>query len=860
MRPLELTIEGLRSFRQPVTIDFADRELVAIIGDTGAGKSSILEALTWALYGNATWTKHASVLIGDGCPHMRVRLLFQADGNRWQVTRALKRRQDGTPGPTNAELVCVDGDRPAADSVRQVNPAVERLLGLDWEAFTRTVVLPQGQFARLLTEGDVDRMRILAQIWRTDELVEARGQADEAHRELDAHLEYLRGRRQGYPADVAGELATSRKAATDAAKAAREVDEAVRQVGRCQQAAEQARLRVSAIRNGATQVRETLAGDVAAEASQVVSTAAALDKQLSALDQRIRKQERRVKGLERPEDDGDPDRETTQSAVMTLDSVATSFRDLADHIRRIDSLRAEAKEKQDEATRLKEEADEAETRRRRADEEVARWQRVDAAATAAHGLHPGDDCPVCARALPDGWEAPDSSGLEVAIEWQHATRGEAQQARDRHREKATEASETVKQAEQEAARLGRKLKATAASVAMLPEPFRPALPQPFTADAVRQDDLTKAILADARAAAVARHKKFVAREAELGTARDELHNLREEHMDLRSRKLNEVTEPATRMRTRLERICERVRGCEEVGVELPLVGPQLGDALEQLAEDALAVAEVAEAAMEAAESAAQEAEDEAAKQEANLARLLAAAKVGSVEALADQHVQLRADATQAGNRLEELERMAPIVAALDRHLAEGATVLGTLTDLKTVLQDGRFIRWLTLRRSRALLAVASTLLDKMTGSRYAFADITDEHDEWRIFDTETGYARSPRTLSGGESFVASLALALAMVEMVTRSGGRLEALFLDEGFGALDPENLDAAIDALELSATRGRMVAVISHVQAVAERLTDVLAVERAPSGSQASWLDSAEREAVAAAEAAASVRNLVI
>jgi exonuclease SbcC len=106
--------------------------------------------------------------------------------------------------------------------------------------------------------------------------------------------------------------------------------------------------------------------------------------------------------------------------------------------------------------------------------------------------------------------------------------------------------------------------------------------------------------------------------------------------------------------------------------------------------------------------------------------------------------------------------------------------------------------------------------------------------------------------------VASLALALGMVEMVARSGGRLDALFLDEGFGALDPENLDAAIDALESSATRGRMVAVITHVQAVAERLTDVLAVDRAPSGSDARWLAPTEREGVTVAAAAAEVTGV--
>ena len=57
MRPLELTIEGLRSFRAPVTIDLRGRDQIAIVGDTGAGKSSIIEAITYALYGQATFLR-----------------------------------------------------------------------------------------------------------------------------------------------------------------------------------------------------------------------------------------------------------------------------------------------------------------------------------------------------------------------------------------------------------------------------------------------------------------------------------------------------------------------------------------------------------------------------------------------------------------------------------------------------------------------------------------------------------------------------------------------------------------------------------------------------------------------------------
>ena len=65
MRPLELTIEGLRSFREPVTLDLRGRDRIAIVGDTGAGKSSVIEAITYALYGQPTFTGLNRELMND---------------------------------------------------------------------------------------------------------------------------------------------------------------------------------------------------------------------------------------------------------------------------------------------------------------------------------------------------------------------------------------------------------------------------------------------------------------------------------------------------------------------------------------------------------------------------------------------------------------------------------------------------------------------------------------------------------------------------------------------------------------------------------------------------------------------------
>jgi Family of unknown function (DUF5954)/Putative exonuclease SbcCD, C subunit len=102
----------------------------------------------------------------------------------------------------------------------------------------------------------------------------------------------------------------------------------------------------------------------------------------------------------------------------------------------------------------------------------------------------------------------------------------------------------------------------------------------------------------------------------------------------------------------------------------------------------------------------------------------------------------------------------------------------------------------------------------------------------------SGATRSPRTLSGGETFLASLALALALVELHSRTGARLGALFLDEGFGLLDVDTLATALTVPPAETGEGKLVAVISHLYVVAEAVEDVIWVERHPEGSVANWL----------------------
>ncbi|MGB4777021.1 SbcC/MukB-like Walker B domain-containing protein, partial [Microbacterium sp.] len=140
-----------------------------------------------------------------------------------------------------------------------------------------------------------------------------------------------------------------------------------------------------------------------------------------------------------------------------------------------------------------------------------------------------------------------------------------------------------------------------------------------------------------------------------------------------------------------------------------------------------------------------------------------------------------------------------------------------------------------------IVAAANLRLAEMSSGRYSLHHSDARAARGRasglgieVLDAQTGRLRSPQSLSGGETFLASLALALGLGEVVTsRAGGiRLDTLFVDEGFGSLDPETLELAMRTLDELRAGGRTVGVISHVEAMKEQIPAQLVVEATPQG----------------------------
>ncbi len=219
---------------------------------------------------------------------------------------------------------------------------------------------------------------------------------------------------------------------------------------------------------------------------------------------------------------------------------------------------------------------------------------------------------------------------------------------------------------------------------------------------------------------------------------------------------------------------------------------------------------------------------------------VAAADAARSAAIADER-----DAHNVAARLRELSRASHDAYADVAEVADDAASVTRLADTvagrapNTMKMD--LETFVLAAELEEIVAAANLRLSEMSSGRY-----TLHHSDARaargrasglgidVLDAHTGRLRTPQSLSGGETFLASLALALGLGEVVTaRAGGiRLDTLFVDEGFGSLDPETLDLAMRTLDELRAGGRTVGVISHVEAMKEQLPAQLVVEATPEG----------------------------
>jgi exonuclease SbcC len=208
--------------------------------------------------------------------------------------------------------------------------------------------------------------------------------------------------------------------------------------------------------------------------------------------------------------------------------------------------------------------------------------------------------------------------------------------------------------------------------------------------------------------------------------------------------------------------------------------------------------------------------------------LLAAART-LVKDLVDEAAEARSDSQRLSQQVKERRELEAEIKARSEEAAVYQSLAGEL-------RADRLITFLQGEALELLAAAGSDRLSFLSQGRYRLAF---EEDEFFVEDRQNGdERRSVGTLSGGETFLASLALALALSEQIqslaVTQRSRLQSLFIDEGFGNLDGEVLEVAAEALTQLGGQDRLVGVITHVSELAERLPVRIEVQPSPSGSR--------------------------
>lgn len=997
MRPLHLKLCGLRSYRELQEVSFEDASLVAILGDTGAGKSSLLEAITVALYGTSTWdARETKPLISDGATTMQVSLTFRAEGKTWRVERAISR---GSYPPARHTLELLDGGE-RLDKKDAVDARIRQLVGLDYDAFLRSVVLPQGRFAALLQAKPAERAQILKGILRIDRLDGAREGAREARDRMLPVVDGLRERRSKLHPDPpalereAEERQRAAAASREAAEKAREAVSNAREKGRSATtravqwealirraaegrvtgAAEALRILIehdtgielSQKRNGEELLRkkaheEELASEIDAAEKRGAGpeSLATAKSSLSLLVEELPMVTADARALEKERELYARETADLEKAKAMLATFVTAETEAKQALAERRSEEKRAAEKQKAVEKLCREHESAKNEEAKASQKAekvradltkatgalessaadvkkaqAKNDDADAAARAAAqkhaahhasaGLRSGQECPVCTRALPDGWKAPEAPLLEAVQKKLEKAKSDLEKAREKAttaQSKAESLREKLAEAEAEVGeRRALVSNAEKGLLALLAGALAPGDTKLALSAVVAEYDLSARSLAEAESRALSARDVVTRATAELSgaqkraTERAAAHKKATEAWAVRKGRLDkavaklpldlrpsgwsddlntncqlepqvaEIASLLARVEVRREKIeevaralsgakaarqalemererlsAQRVREvtqkvgaldvamatfrdrlcalAEALSQEPPPARPE-GAELTELCDFAVRFEAEAEALLSAAMTAVKDQQRIAEESEEVVRLSLARAGVDS-EAALDKALSLAeglmaaAEADLARARAEK-----PLAAALDAKIERASGLLAALGEVTRLLADGKLIHHVVHRRQRVLLAVASELLGSMTRGRYGFSE------DFEVVDRVSGQARGTRTLSGGETFLASLALSLALVELAGRAGGRLDALFLDEGFGSLDASSLSEALSALTSKAEGGRLVAVISHLRSVAESIDKVLAVRMSPSGSRVSWVSAEERE----------------
>ena len=914
MKPLKLMMRAFGPYAGAVEVsfeDFGESGLYLITGDTGAGKTTIFDAIAFALYGEASGRNRDGAMLRSDyaapADKTEVELTFRYRGEIYRVTRNPQYTRPKTRGtgqttePAGAALTYPDGR--VLTGAKQVTEAITDLIGIDRAQFSQIVMIAQGDFLQLLLADTKERAKIFRRIFSTESCQRFQMQLKEKSHAAMREYEDLKKSIAQYISQIVCDaesmpaLAAAREAgnvhaldevlallaqAVEDDRAAvcavdGELDEVRRTLetlsGQIGQAEQQAALRTQ-IAEGARKQSELESCQAALEAAYEAQAARADERQtlaariaqqqaaLPSYDALERAQEELVRAqraaahAKSARDQAQAEqtraavrreqvqaaRDAVQDAPVLLEQARAqqeknqnrlhALGELAEKFNAANRAVREFRQSQTVYLGAQEESDRAAERFRAMERAFLREQ----AGILASGLVPDAPCPVCgSRTHP----APAALSEEAVTEQQlEQARADSETARRKAVETSGKsaslraAAETLK---------GQLLQDAAAVLGEVPEGgLRAALSAALEQAKAERDALEKTV------------RTLTGQTETLAACDREL------------KELDAAAVQRTETLAALERTCQESAQQQTAhSATVQTLRAQLAFPSKQEAETALKRDESAwnalEAALKKAEAARSQGADLLSRHIAALQTLREQVSEGAAADLPALRAQYQAqdsmrktrEAARAVRyaRWDTNEKLLVCLREREKSMQtqeKTCLMLARLSDTANGELAGRqklaFENYILAFYFDQIIAAANERFHYMTSGQYRLVRRQEASGlraqtglELDVLDYYTGKQRSVRTLSGGESFKASLSLALGLSDVIQRSAGGVEidAMFIDEGFGSLDEESLDQAMNILTGLTDGQRLVGIISHVAELRSRLDKKIIVTRGKTGS---------------------------
>ena len=867
-RLCRVSLENLNSLAGSWSVNFEELAysggLFAILGPTGAGKSSLLDAICLGLYGATprlgAITQGTNELMTHGAGSCKASVTFCAAGETWQAVWSQHRSGNHPSGalqPQRHRLGRVkrengvDTVELVAEKINDVRAKITELLGMDFVQFTRSVLIPQGKWASFLSAPPSERAALLEKLtgaekyskiservsesWKIDETLFAAKNAEldalnvpscEDAQSLLAEVEELRSRRKisseelqkvekkrenaalwaAYERDSAALEADRKKFESDLSAFAAdqlrlERHEAAEPLFLAQKELEKKRDAVLSLKN-----------ELAAREKELKEARLSLDEKRAAYSAQEAERQRALDELRE-------ERRQTREALSELEDRSA----LEGTLFQLSQLELEEKELSEaEKTAAQKIAGTNDEIKEAATED----ERVRAAlAQAEKGLEAS--CLSKLRSsLVEGLPCPLCGALHhqpIAGQPQDVQAGE---------EPVLSARNAVLKAGRRLARLEERLKTLENELGTI---HRRQADWSERRRKFGEPDLLISALSRRVEAVISQHDALTEKMEKLSAKIDELQSGTNDapksdmrSMEERTNRLEGLIEGIKKTIAETDRTAEealRERDAEKNKLERRGLPTSLSE-LRLSDGEAAALKETAgelsrrAASFEGRSGEVKKRAEGLPSRPAEDAEALAA----ECETLREKMGALDRELGQTEERLNAEKRLSEKRGLLQKEVQEMKGQLELLRELYGLVGSAtkfrKFVQTLTFH---FLLRQANVHLDELSG-RYALVPDKNEPMDFAVMDRwQGGTVRSARSLSGGESFLVSLSLALALGRR--RSGG---VLFLDEGFGNLDEESLDGVLTALEALKGAGGLVGVISHVSALKDRISCRIQVSR--------------------------------